>query len=128
MRNPLGLTVLLAVVLSIVVAGCGSHVTAQKQVLPRTTHTRPLIVENTTGKGPDAWYDPDPIRAHVGQAITWVNHDREPHDVTSFDANISSNPIPYKGSFTWTPTRAGTFHYFCTLHPGMHGKIIVQAP
>jgi plastocyanin len=110
-------------VAAVVLAGCGSS--GVRQALPKTVATHPLIVGNTTGKGPDAWYDPTPVRVNVGQAIRWVNRDQEPHDVTSFGANISSGPIPYRGSFTWIPTRPGTFTYFCTLHPGMHGTIVV---
>jgi plastocyanin len=127
MRKPLVSMSLPAILLTLVLAGCGSHATAPKQVLPRAADTHPLIVENTTNKGTDAWYDPNPIHAQVGQSITWVNHDKEPHDVTSFDANFSSGPIPYRGSYTWVASRAGTFRYFCTLHPGMHGAIVVQA-
>jgi plastocyanin len=89
--------------------------------------THPQIVPNTQGSSPDSWYEPDPIRVRVGQTITWTNQDTDPHDVTADDGTFASGPIGAGGSFRWTPTRPGTYRYICTLHPEMHGEIIVRA-
>jgi plastocyanin len=109
---------------AVALTGCGSS--AAKQALPKTSPGHALIVEDTVGTNPDAWYDPTPLRITVGGTITWTNRDQEPHDATSFAAGFSSGPIPTGGSYRWTATRPGTFHYFCTLHPNMHGVIVVK--
>jgi plastocyanin len=85
----------------------------------------PLIVPNTHGKYPDSFYVPDPIRVRVGQPITWINKDTDPHDVTADDGTFGSGPIGAGGTFVWVPTQPGTYPYFCTIHPEMHGTIVV---
>jgi plastocyanin len=126
--RPLAVMVVLALgAMSIV--GCGSNSGAPTPVSVASAHamTHPLIVPNTHGSSPDSWYEPDPIRVRVGQSITWTNQDTDPHDVTADDGTFYSGPIGDGGSFRWTPTRPGTYRYFCTIHPEMHGEIIVGA-
>jgi plastocyanin len=110
---------------TILLAGCGSH--AGTTPAPSAQAMRhPVIVANASGK-PDAWYRPDPIRVRVGQTITWKNTDGDPHDVTARSGLFASGPIPTGGVYHWTPAQPGTYSYFCTLHPEMHGIIIVHA-
>jgi len=111
------------------IAGCGSNSSASKSASVASVYsmTHPQIVANTQGASPDAWYVPDPIRVRVGQAIIWTNQDSDPHDVTADDGTFYSGPMGAGGSFRWTPTRPGTYRYFCTIHPEMHGEIIVHA-
>ena len=109
---------------TVLLAGCASSANAPSE--PKAPPTRPLIVEHKGG-APDALYDPDPIHVSIGQTITWTNRDHEPHDVTSFTGGFSSGPIAFSAHFRWRAAKAGTFHYFCTLHPDMHGVIVVRA-
>ncbi len=90
-----------------------------------TSPTRPLIVMNPRGN-PDAFYQPNPIRVKAGQFITWTNKDGDPHDVTAYSGAFASGPIPASGNWRWVLTRPGTYKYFCTLHPEMHGLIVVS--
>ncbi len=70
-------------------------------------------------------FDPSPLRVAVGALVTWTNIGDLPHTVTGdgFDSGIMN---PGDG-FEWTFDRAGTFDYVCALHPGMAGRIIVEA-
>jgi plastocyanin len=70
-------------------------------------------------------FDPSPLRISVGGLVTWTNVGGLPHTVTSdgFDSGIMS---PGDG-FEWRFDTAGTFDYLCELHPGMAGRIIVEA-
>jgi plastocyanin len=111
------------VVLSL--AGCGSSSRSASPAVSVQAMTHPKIVPNPSGH-PDAWYRPDPIRVRVGQAITWTNQDNDPHDVTADGGAFASGPIPAGGVFRWVPTQPGTYTYFCTLHPEMHGVVIVS--
>ena len=110
-------------------AGCGSSSGTSTPVSVASLYsmTHPQIVPNTRGSYPDSWYTPDPIRVRVGQAITWTNKDTDPHDVTADDGTFASGPMGAGGTFRWTPTHPGVYHYICTLHPEMHGEIIVRS-
>ncbi len=108
-------------------AGCGSSQATPSRPpstpAPTVTHVR--IVEHPGGD-PDAFYRPDPITVHLGDAITWTNYDSDPHDATADNGAFASGPIANGSSYTWVPRKAGAFTYFCTLHPEMHGTIIVR--
>ena len=121
--------ILCALVAGVIVstAGCGQTRTATPPTrVSLQAMTHPLIIPTASGK-PDALYVPDPIEVRVGQAIVWTNKDGDPHDVTAYDGTFASGPIATDGSFRWIPTQPGTYHYFCTLHPEMHGVIIVRS-
>ena len=74
-------------------------------------------------------FGPGTLTVPVGSTVTWTNQDTAPHDVktTSGPASIHS-PMLQKGqswSFTFTP--AGSYGYYCTVHPDMTARIVVQA-
>jgi plastocyanin len=62
----------------------------------------------------------------VGTTVKWVNHDDIPHNVVDKNKSFRSKVLDTDGSFTYTFASAGTFNYFCALHPQMVGKIIVK--
>jgi plastocyanin len=73
-------------------------------------------------------FKPEKAQVPVGQKITWHNDESAPHDVKANDgASFSSKTFGKDGTFTWTPDKAGTVNYECTLHPGMEGTIDVVA-
>lgn len=72
-------------------------------------------------------YKPDPITVNVGDTIEWKNADIVPHTVTSEDKqSFDSGSIAKGASWRFTAAKRGTFNYFCTLHPNMKAKLIVQ--
>ncbi|HJX85749.1 MAG TPA: plastocyanin/azurin family copper-binding protein, partial [Candidatus Angelobacter sp.] len=56
----------------------------------------------------------------------WVNHDDIPHNVVDKNKGFRSKPLETDDSFSFTFANAGTYDYFCGLHPQMTGKIIVK--
>jgi plastocyanin len=80
-------------------------------------------------------FQPSQIQAQVGDTVTWVNDDLQPHTVTSGSNgvpdnkfNSSPNFIPLMtpgGTFSHTFTEAGEYPYFCLLHPNMVGTVNV---
>jgi amicyanin len=101
-------------------AGCGNsstRPTARDAGPPGTIH---IVMRNIS-------FQPATIHATVGQTITWTNRDDAPHNVTYVSGpRFSSAPTFTNGqSFTLRLTRAGTISYRCTIHPGMHGSIVV---
>jgi len=72
-------------------------------------------------------YVPKTVAARVGQRITWVNDDDVLHDVASTSGDEFKSELYPKGeSYSYTPTRAGTISYVCTIHPGMEGTLEVR--
>jgi len=72
-------------------------------------------------------FDPGVITVAVGTTVTWTNDDDVPHTVTSTDKHFKSSGALDKGdSYSFTFTAPGTYPYYCTVHPFMTGKVIVQ--
>ena len=61
----------------------------------------------------------------VGGTVTWTHDDTPPHDVTS-DGNFASSILNAGDTFSQTFTEPGTYNYYCSVHPGMRGTVIVQ--
>lgn len=71
-------------------------------------------------------FQPDPLTIAVGTTVRWTNRDEVLHTVVSNDKLFSSPELQANQHFEFTFKKAGTFAYFCTLHPEMKGKVIVQ--
>jgi plastocyanin len=116
----------LAVVI-VFVAGCGSsHAVPAKSP---TALAAPLvkIVANEHGSKPDAFYIPHTIYVKAGQIVTWRNDDEDLHDATANSGAFDSGPMAFRGHFRWFARAPGRYTYFCTLHPEMHGVVVVRA-
>ncbi|HZS33716.1 MAG TPA: plastocyanin/azurin family copper-binding protein [Methylomirabilota bacterium] len=66
------------------------------------------------------------VTVPVGTTVTWVNHDEEPHTVTSTTQAFASPGLDTGESFSYRFTRPGTYTYFCALHPHMTARVIVR--
>lgn len=62
----------------------------------------------------------------VGTTVTWTNRDDVPHTVTSSTKVFKSPALDTGESFSYTFKEAGTFEYYCSVHPHMTGKIVVK--
>jgi plastocyanin len=71
-------------------------------------------------------FTPKEITVAPGTTITWVNRDDVPHTVVSTDKKFRSKALDTDEQFSFTFTEAGTYNYFCSVHPVMIGKIIVK--
>ena len=71
-------------------------------------------------------FTPPELTVAVGTTVKWVNHDDIPHLVVNKDKAFRSKALDTDDSFSYTFARAGTFDYFCALHPHMVGKVIVK--
>jgi amicyanin len=72
---------------------------------------------------------PRVVHTKVGQTIAWANYDTPPHNVTyvSGPGFRSSPPTMNLGAkYSITLTKAGTIHYYCTIHPWMTGTIVIS--
>jgi plastocyanin len=71
-------------------------------------------------------FTPPEMTVVVGTTVKWVNHDDIPHSVVNKDKAFRSKALDTDDSFSYTFASAGTFDYFCGLHPHMVGKVIVK--
>lgn len=70
-------------------------------------------------------YAPATITIKVGSTVTWTNRDEEPHNVVSGDHSLRSPSMGTGATFSYTFTKPGSITYVCTLHPYMHGTVVV---
>ncbi len=71
-------------------------------------------------------FTPPELSVAVGTTIKWVNHDDIPHSVVDKNKAFRSKALDTDDAYSFTFASAGTFDYFCGLHPHMVGKIIVK--
>jgi plastocyanin len=87
----------------------------------------------------DTAYNPNPVEITIGQTVVWTNDDAAFHTVTSgevgaadvgkeFDSGLTGpTALTSKGkTFEHTFEVVGEYPYFCTLHPGMVGTVVVS--
>jgi 3',5'-cyclic-AMP phosphodiesterase len=61
----------------------------------------------------------------VGTRVTWTNHDDVPHNIVSTDKKFASPVLDTDEQFSHTFDAAGTYKYYCSLHPKMTGQLLV---
>ena len=71
-------------------------------------------------------FGPAELTVAVGTTVTWTNRDDIPHTVVSTDKVFKSKVLDTDEKFSYTFAQAGTFPYFCSIHPKMTGKVIVK--
>jgi plastocyanin len=71
-------------------------------------------------------FGPGIVTVPVGTTVTWTNRDDIPHTVVSDDKVFKSKVLDTDEKFSYTFTKPGTYAYFCSIHPKMTGKVVVQ--
>ena len=80
----------------------------------------------------DGCFIPNTVTIDVGGTVTWENNDTAAHTSTGGSATegpsgvFDSSLIMAGSSFSHTFEDAGTFDYFCMVHPWMSGTVIVE--
>ena len=90
-------------------------------VAPATASGPQVVLKNISFK-------PSTLTVKKGTTVTWSWQDGvTAHNVTSKGAlKFKSSPTQQKGTWKVRFTKAGTYKYVCTVHPGMAGKIVVR--
>jgi len=71
-------------------------------------------------------FGPQTLTVPVGATVTWTNKDDIPHTSVSTDGVFKSKVLDTDEKFSHTFDKAGTYPYYCTIHPKMTGKVVVQ--
>jgi plastocyanin len=71
-------------------------------------------------------FSPATLTVAVGATVTWTNNDDIPHTVVSTEKVFKSKVLDTGEKFSFTFAKAGEYPYFCSIHPKMTGKVVVQ--
>ena len=71
-------------------------------------------------------FSPAQVIVSPGTRIIWTNKDGDPHTVRSTTNVWSSDALDTDGTFARTFSKAGSFPYYCSIHPFMKATIIVK--
>lgn len=73
-------------------------------------------------------FDPGDLTVAKGAKIVWINKDEDVHTIKSQDGPeaFQSPALDSGGRFELRLPHAGTYHYICSVHPFMHGTIVVR--
>jgi plastocyanin len=71
-------------------------------------------------------FGPQTLTVPVGTTVTWTNSDDIPHTSVSTDGVFKSKVLDTDEKFSYKFDKAGTYPYYCTIHPKMTGTVVVQ--
>ncbi len=116
-------SVFIASVLTLAVMGLGGMVAEHKSFAAnaqeKPASTAEVKIDNFV-------FGPAAITVAVGTTVTWINRDDIPHTVVSTDKVFKSKVLDTDEKFSYTFTKPGEYPYFCSIHPKMTGKVVVQ--
>jgi plastocyanin len=134
------------IVAILVVVGIGVYFLTKPSTPPPTSGPQVTIKDDGLCSTNDAscLFTPVPINATVnGPAVVWDNKGTAGHTVTTCDSANSptstecptmdasgldsfSIPVTAGSSVSHVFTKAGTYYYYCAIHPWMHGEVIAS--
>jgi plastocyanin len=71
-------------------------------------------------------FSPATLEIKAGTTVTWTNADDIPHTVVSNDKVFKSKALDTDDKFSFKFDKPGSYPYFCSLHPKMTAKVVVQ--
>jgi len=105
-----------AIAMVLLLAGSPSVTANAKQPAPATAEVK---VDNFS-------FGPVTLTVAAGTTVTWTNQDDIPHTVVSTEKVFKSKVLDTDEKFSYTFAKAGTYPYFCSIHPKMTGTVVVQ--
>lgn len=75
----------------------------------------------------DDAFNPASLTVRAGESVTFINDDDDAHTATADDGAWDSEGLNQGQKWTHAFAKAGKITYHCTVHPTMHGAIIVRS-
>jgi plastocyanin len=119
---------LVLAVVALAAAGCGSSDNNSSSSENSSSSSAPAAPSGggtVTIDMKDIKFNPSSATVKVGQTVKWVNDDDVPHNVTG--GPLKSKTFGKGGTFEFTPKKAETISYVCTVHPGMTATLTVTS-
>jgi amicyanin len=109
-------------------SAAGNNMAGMDMAAPNAGNaTNPTAVATDAVHIKNLAFSPAFITVKVGSTVVWTNDDSIQHDVTFDGRAIASSVLNHNDTFSHTFLTAGTYHYICSIHPFMHGTVIVTA-
>jgi plastocyanin len=124
MRRLVGPLLLVAAV-AIIAASCNGSGPSAYGASASTAATTTAATATNAGTIKGFSFQPEVLKVKVGAKVTWTNDDTVAHTVTADTNSFASGNLQPGGSFSFTFTRPGTYAYHCSIHPSMHGSVVV---
>lgn len=105
-----------SLIFAAVIAAAASPVAAA----PAAPHTVAVDIKNFM-------FMPMTVTIAEGDTVAWTNRDQIPHTVAEKNKLFRSGALDTGDTYSHTFDKAGTYDYFCTLHPQMFAHVIVTA-
>src|SRR4051812_14752433 len=101
---------------------------ASRDAMARRQTTRKSLALAPNEIGIDNFdFTPKVLTVKPGTKVTWINKDDVPHLIVSTQNKFhASSVLDTDQRYSATLTKPGTYDYFCSLHPKMQGKIVVE--
>lgn len=118
-----GLSLIVLLIAALLMVSCMPETPTEAPESPEETGEANVTMQGLA-------FQPAELTISAGTTVTWINDDSVGHTVTAgtresptgqFDENV-----PAGESFSYTFDEPGTYDYFCSIHPGMNGMIIVE--
>lgn len=74
----------------------------------------------------DFGFDAAAVTLKAGATVMWTNTGKTTHIVTPDDSSFDSKPVAPGATVSVTLGKPGTYRYHCSIHPSMHGTVVVQ--
>lgn len=117
-------TVVLPSLAVLLLAGCGGSSSSSSSSSGSTSKATTAKAGTVTMK--DIQFAPQKTTVKVGETVTWTNEESVQHNVEATSgATFASKLLGQGQSFSYTPTKAGSISFVCTIHPGMQGTLDV---
>ncbi len=131
MNRPLLLLLAPAAALALAACGGGSQPAVAATADPQATSPAPPAaaqgaVTTTSVAIANFAFSPAVITVKAGAAVTWTNRDEDAHTIAIRGAR-ASEPLQNGETYTHTFAQPGTYAYICSIHPFMHGMVVVTA-
>lgn len=85
----------------------------------QAVQTTEIRVDNFT-------FTPETLTVPANSTVTWTNKDDVPHVIASTDGMFRSKGLDTDDHYSFKFSQPGTYTYYCSIHPKMTGKIVVQ--
>jgi plastocyanin len=124
---------LMLAVLALAAAGCGSS-NDNTSSTPSTPAAPATSTANNTSSSSgkaviitmkNIQFNPTSKTVKVGTPVKWVNEDTVAHNVEG--GPLHSSTFGEGGSYEFTPKKAETISYVCTIHPNMKATLTVTS-
>ena len=116
--------------LSVLLLAFGIHAVTHAKSIARpgilATSARDDAKEKYTVTIDNFSFAPEGLTIPAGTTVTWVNKDDVPHTVVSTDGKFKSQALDTNEQFSLAFKDAGTYEYYCSIHPKMTAKVVVQ--